>query len=230
MGRYFCGDRREPTQALYYDFRMHWALTSFVAIMTPSVGGTNAAGLYRILGTLGGAATAAAVGWVFATSPLGQFCFTAMVALPSFYVFLNSKYPKIGQIFLLTYTAVLLNLSGKDPVTGKNYSVIDIAIRRATAVSVGVVIGLFVSWYIWPYTARKALRINLAHIFFDMGIIYGKVWTCSELELRLRLALVKQRELLPQTRHEPRFPTHVYGKIIDTAGEILDKFVAMRVA
>ncbi|KAJ3277549.1 hypothetical protein HK104_003210 [Borealophlyctis nickersoniae] len=238
----------EPTQALYYDFRMHWALTSFVAIMTPSVGGTNAAGLYRILGTLGGAATAAAVGWVFATSPLGQFCFSAMVALPSFYVFLNSKYPKIGQIFLLTYTAVLLNLSGKDPVTGKNYSVVDIAVRRATAVSVGVVIGLFVSWYIWPYTARKALRINLAHIFFDMGIIYGKVVDLFEsddmppesldefleLELRLRLALVKQRELLPQTRHEPRlvgeFPTHVYGKIIDTAGEILDKFVAMRVA
>ncbi|KAJ3025179.1 hypothetical protein HK097_006734, partial [Rhizophlyctis rosea] len=157
-----------------------------------------------------------------------------------------SKYPKIGQIFLLTYSAVLLNTTGIDPVTGKTLTVVDMAVRRGFAVAVGVFIGLLVSWYIWPFTARKALRINLAYILFDIGILYQKMVDLFdqdvifpeekeeflEKELGLRLLLAKQRELLSQTVHEPRlvgeFPTAVYGRMIDGCGEILDRLVGMR--
>lgn len=40
----------------------------------------------------------------------------------------------------------------------------EIAVRRGFAVCFGVVAGLFVSWYVWPVTARKALRVGLSNV------------------------------------------------------------------
>lgn len=88
----------EPTQDFFYEYRMHWALSTFVVIMTPSVGGTNSAGLWRILGTMGGALTAVVVGILFADNEIRIFMACAVVCLPCMFGLLHSRYPKIGQV------------------------------------------------------------------------------------------------------------------------------------
>ncbi|TPX70615.1 hypothetical protein SpCBS45565_g01571 [Spizellomyces sp. 'palustris'] len=240
----------DSSQELFYEYRMHWALSTFVVVMTPSVGGTNAAGLWRILGTIGGALTALVAGILCADNRVALFFVCAVVALPCMFIFLHTKYPKIGQIYLLTFSIIVLNdYAGKvDPVTGKDYSIYEIAFRRGFAVVIGCVVGLFVSWYIWPFTARKALRVGLSNTLFDMGLLYSKLVgffdtvdepTSHDLlefledELALRMSLAELRVLLGQTVHEPRlrgqFPRSVYAKMIDASAQILDKFVSMRI-
>lgn len=52
-------------------------------------------------------------------------------------------------------------------------------------------------------------------------------------ELSLRLSLAELRQLLAQTKHEPRlkgaFPRNTYAKLIESSAHILDRFVSMRV-
>ncbi|TPX37010.1 hypothetical protein SmJEL517_g01063 [Synchytrium microbalum] len=236
------------TQDWYYEYRMWWALTSVVVVLTPSVGGTNAAGMWRIVGTIGGA-LAGCLSWVmFPNNPLLLWLVCGIVAVPAFYVFLHTKYAKIGQVFLMTYTIVLLNRYANplDQWTGRDIGIEEFAYKRGIAVVVGVVVGLFVSWYVWPYKARDELRKILSSTLFDMGVLYSKLVslftstlppTSDEffaLEISLRNSLTESRALLTLTRHEPRikgrFPTVSYDRIITALNDILDRFVSMRVA
>ncbi|KAJ3177854.1 hypothetical protein HDU85_005766 [Gaertneriomyces sp. JEL0708] len=241
----------EDTRELFYDYRMHWSLSTFVVVMTPSVGGTNAAGLYRLLGTMGGATTALLAGLAFSDNPTVLFLISAVVCLPCMYVWLHTQYPRIGQIFLLTYTIILLNdyAGNVDPVTGREFNIREIAFRRGLAVGIGCVMGIFVSWYIWPFRAREALRVGLSNTLFDIGLLYNKIvglfdsaeettpekiQEFMEDEFDIRLALAELRVLLGQTAHEPRlkggFPRDTYAKMIRSTVNILDNFVSMRVA
>ncbi|KAI9095257.1 Fusaric acid resistance protein-like-domain-containing protein [Phlyctochytrium arcticum] len=240
----------EQTQDIYYDFRMHWALTTFVAIMTPSIGGTNTANLWRILGTIGGAFTALLVGTLAKEDAIATYVASTLVSIPCMYVYTQSKYPKVGQIYLMTYSIIILNdyAGTVDPVTGRDYSLPEIAFRRGFAVMVGCLVGLLVSWVVWPLTARKALRMGLSNTLFDMGLLYSRLvglfdrvddptnedlQDFLEEELDLRLALAELQGLLAQTTHEPRlrgkFPKAIYARMLEASTQILDKFVSLRV-
>jgi hypothetical protein len=53
----------------------------------------------------------------------------------------------------LTFSVVVLNkyAATVDPVTGRIYGIYELALMRAGAVMVGVIVGMFVSWYVWPF-------------------------------------------------------------------------------
>ncbi|TPX41114.1 hypothetical protein SeMB42_g05723 [Synchytrium endobioticum] len=238
----------ESTQNWFYEYRLWWALTSLVVVLTPSVGGTNAAGMRRILGTIGGA-FAAYFSWVFfPNNPIFLWFICGIVSIPAFYVLIHTAYAKIGQVFLMTYTIIVMNryANPTDQSTGRDMEIEEFAQKRAFAVIIGIAVGLFVSWYIWPYKARDELRKILSSTLFDMGVLYSKLVslftstlspTSNEffaLELSLRNSLTESRALLELTRHEPRwkgrFPTVSYDRTITALNEILDRFVSMRAA
>ncbi|KAI9202197.1 Fusaric acid resistance protein-like-domain-containing protein [Polychytrium aggregatum] len=242
----------EATQLLFYEYRLNWALTTAVVVITPSVGGSNSSGIQMIFGTIVGAVCALTSWVLFPKEPWGLFLATAIVITPSFFLFLYGTHPRIGQILLMTYSIIVLHTyaSPTDPITGKDYSIYDIAYRRGVSVVAGVVIGLLVSWYVWPYKARTELRKELSGSLFDMAILYTKLVGIFESgqprsapqdldqfleqELSIRLKLTEQQLLLAQTAHEPRlkgdFPAIVYGQILDACNRILDRFVAIRAA
>ncbi|KAJ3078074.1 diacylglycerol O-acyltransferase 1, partial [Quaeritorhiza haematococci] len=183
-------------QELFDEYKLHWALTSAVVVMTPSrdsSGGDKGPelkiriqfdrislplkGLYRIMGTIAGAVAALMAWLVFPFNPYALAVISILVAVPCFHMFLNSRHPKIGQITLLTFSVVLFGkyATPVDPVTGVEYSIFAIAFRRAIAVGLGVTIGLIVSSYIWPYKARTALRKSLSQTLFRIGLLYSKL-------------------------------------------------------
>jgi hypothetical protein len=85
-------------QDIFYEYRLNWAMTSAIVVMTPSVGGSNIQGLYRILGTLCGTLFALATWLTFPLIPAGLAFTTFLIAVPAFYLILKSSYPRIGQV------------------------------------------------------------------------------------------------------------------------------------
>lgn len=244
----------QSTQDFYYEWKLNWSMASFIVVMTPNVGGTNKAGFLRLLGTVGGALAAIITGWISEEENSWKLLLCSLlVAVPSFWGRFHTQYDKIGHIFLITYSiAALRGFNGNvDPSTGRTSSITEVAIRRGVAVFVGVSFGMLVSWYVWPFTARRALRIGLSNVLFDIGLLYGKLVSIlnnssSDLteksalkkffdsELTLRLALAECNSLLALTDHEPRmkgrFPKEVYAEILESCGNVLDKLISMRVA
>jgi uncharacterized membrane protein YccC len=88
----------EATQDIFYAYRMSWSMSSAIVVMSYSVGGTNAAGVYRILGTLGGALLAILVWYTFPEQPIPLFFATALTALPCYYVFFTTLHKKFAQV------------------------------------------------------------------------------------------------------------------------------------
>lgn len=79
--------------------------------------------------------------------------------MPCFYIITQMpNYAQAGRFILLTYNLTCLyayNLREKD------LSAVEIAYRRTTGVSVGVIWAAIVSRWWWPYTARRELRMGL---------------------------------------------------------------------
>lgn len=88
----------EDWQDIYYEYRLNWAMTSAIVVLTPSVGGTNLQGLFRLLGTWVGATIAVLVWLVGDRNPyiLGPLCF--LLSIPAFTLILKTKYNKLGRV------------------------------------------------------------------------------------------------------------------------------------
>lgn len=239
----------ENLQDSFYEYRLNWAMTSAIVILTPSVGGSVLQGLYRAMGTVAGMCVSILV-WYAASSfkntgdhnlanPLLLFVLSTALAVPAFMIYLHSKYAKLGQIFLLTFSIVVLSeyAAPVDPVTGKSYSVVAVALRRGTAVLLGVVVGLFVSWYVWPFKARDALRLGVGSLLMETGRVYtgllrhltGTTEThvshCQSLT-NMHSEIPRLRQLAEQTRLEPRwkglFPATAYLDLLDIHTRLLE--------
>ncbi|CAG8735631.1 12752_t:CDS:2, partial [Cetraspora pellucida] len=59
--------------------------------------------------------------------------------------------------------------------SNSNIEIIDIALYRFIAVGTGVVWGVLVTSYWWPYEARVELRKGLSQLFINMGWLYKKL-------------------------------------------------------
>ncbi|KAI8593435.1 Fusaric acid resistance protein-like-domain-containing protein [Geranomyces variabilis] len=239
----------DVTEDIFQDFRMHWALNTFVMVMTPSVGGTNVAGFWRLLGTFAGAAAAVLAGTLFPGNPIGLFCAAAVFCFPAAYMWLETRYPLMGQVSLISFTIIIFNdFSGAiDPETGEWYSILSVALRRGAAVASGCLVGMLVSRFVWPFTARKALRLGLADAILDIGILYARLAGLfvsereigradqaefMEDEMELRMELARLGALMKDAEHEPRlrgrFPVEKYARIVRGCEQILNQFVSMR--
>lgn len=134
------------TRSYYQDYYGHWAILSTVVTMTPTVGGTNTAGLYRILGTLVGAGYSYLIWNAFPNDPVWLMSAITIFAAPCFYIFLYSDYPRLAQVMLLTVCAtVVANYANRDNPSWQ-FTIWELAWKRAVVVIAGIVAGLLVTW------------------------------------------------------------------------------------
>lgn len=261
----------DATQDLFYEYKMSWAMSSAIVVMTFSVGGTTAAGLYRVLGTLAGAIISIPVWLMFPEDPVGLFFVCGLIGLFGFYIFFQTTYPKIGrvsgfraccskmrktnirQIFLLTFSIITLQKYAvlEDPVRDQNYTITELAFRRGFAVLFGVIVGILVSWFVWPFRARTAVRKGISRMYQDMSTLLIQLvglMTAQDAaqnqkkttrdflraEMALRVAWSEVVTSLKDTDHERRFkadfPKETYAKILTSIESILDRFESIRLS
>ncbi|CAG8441266.1 7037_t:CDS:2 [Funneliformis mosseae] len=167
----------EETRDIYREYRGEWACISLMVVMAPTVGGTNLIGIYRAAGTLFGSYLAWVIYTLFPDNGLVISILGFFIAMGCFHMILYTKYNRIGTFILLTYNLVALykfNLKNSDN-EDENLDLIDIARYRAIAVATGIIWGVFVTTYWWPYEARVELRKGLSQLFVNMSWLYKKL-------------------------------------------------------
>ncbi|KAI8887415.1 hypothetical protein K501DRAFT_242578 [Backusella circina FSU 941] len=161
------------TRSYFVDFRMEWTLITVMAVMTPTVGGTNMGALLRILATVFGCIIAAIVYTLFEDCTFILWFITWLISIPSFWLILQHKHGRFGLFTLLAYNLVVLfkyNNRYDDSI-----NVFEIAWMRCVAVSLGVVLGLIVTAYIWPYEARTQVRKGISDLLLRLLWLYKQL-------------------------------------------------------
>ncbi|KAI8887178.1 hypothetical protein K501DRAFT_242906 [Backusella circina FSU 941] len=236
----------------FREWRMEWALITLMVVMTPTLGQTNLVAIYRIFSTILGCFVAATLYLLFPDNTYVLIFCTWLFSIPNFWIILHHKHGKFGQFTLLAYNLVMLNMFNDRETHAIN--VTHLALQRCLSILVGVVFGLFVTAYIWPYEARVELRkgvsdflLRLAWLYQSLVSFYSKrpkgqteaalqrqqsSQFFMDYELQLQRTLLELQELLNQTPNEPRlkgaFPVATYRSILASCQNITDKFSTMR--
>jgi hypothetical protein len=111
-----------------------WSIMSAFVIVSPTVGGSNRAGILRLFGT------ALGIGYAMTVATLKGPATWSIIALaiPALYMMIQTSYPKVGQVSLIAACLILLGPWGDDAVT--------MGWRQGASVLIGVFAGLIVSW------------------------------------------------------------------------------------
>ncbi|THH14901.1 hypothetical protein EW146_g5493 [Bondarzewia mesenterica] len=150
----------EATRPTFLEYRGEWALISFFVVMSPTIGATNFMSIHRVLGTLFGAATAATIYSFFPENAVVLSIFGFFYSVPCFYYIVSQpQYATTGR-----YNTRL-----------KDVSVIEVALHRSVAVTVGVVWAFFVSRFWWPSEARRELSKALGEFCLNVGWLYTRL-------------------------------------------------------
>lgn len=129
--------------------------------------------IYRVLSTMLGCYVAFAFYTLFPGNIYVLPFLTWLFSIPNFWIILNHKHGKFGQFTLLAYNLVMLNkYNYRDD---ESVEVGMLALKRFAAVAVGVVFGLFMTTYIWPYEARTELRKGLSDFLLRVSLLYQKL-------------------------------------------------------
>ncbi|ORX62680.1 hypothetical protein DM01DRAFT_1365117 [Hesseltinella vesiculosa] len=163
----------DSTGPWFREWRMEWALITLMVVMTPTVGGTNLVAVYRIFSTILGCYSAVALYLLFPGNMYVLPLVTWLFSIPNFWLILNHKHGKFGQFTLLAYNLVMLN-KYNDRVTDR-IEVWELAFQRCVSILVGVVFGLVVTAYVWPYEARVELRKGLSDMLLRLAWLYQKL-------------------------------------------------------
>ncbi|KAI8052112.1 hypothetical protein BDF22DRAFT_689984 [Syncephalis plumigaleata] len=165
----FMDDWRET----YQNYRGEWSVISMAVVMTPTVGGSNIVGIYRIIGTVCGSLVAYLAYTLFPGSRTILPCVAFLFSLPCFHLIMYSGYPRVGQVSCMTFTTVLM--SRYAVYEDDELEIRDVALTRAITVTLGAIIGLFATTYVWPYEARVELRRGLCDFFINLNLLYHKM-------------------------------------------------------
>ncbi|KAF9574635.1 hypothetical protein EC968_006050 [Mortierella alpina] len=114
---------------------------------------------------------------------------------------------------LRTVGSLLSDHASSDP--GPGAEVWAIAFHRAVAVSLGVVVGVAVTSYVWPYEARVELRKGLSDLLLNISWLYNRLVSVYSTNLDRVSILPKEdhyqkarsrfREMLRKTSFQHRF-------------------------
>ncbi|CAO3598186.1 unnamed protein product [Absidia cylindrospora] len=236
------------TQDYFQKYRMEWTLITTLAVMTPTVGGTNFNAVLRVGATILGVATGGLIYHFFSGfHVIWLVMLTWLISIPCFWLILyEPKYGKFGQFTLLAYNLVILY-----EYNHPELNVFDLAYQRFVAVSLGVVIGLMVTTYIWPYAARKSVRFGLSDLLLGFSWQYYQMNNSNnhgdENDDQVTLTMPNEEDtalldlqqqlhhlsgLLNHTPNEPRlkgrFPFETYQVMLRTCQSILDNLVMMQ--
>lgn len=162
------------TRDYFLAWKMDWTLITVMAVMSPTVGGTNQVAVLRVLATMLGSIIAVLF-YLFLPhqGPLLLFMSWAF-SIPCFWMILNHKHGRFGMFSLLSYNLVvpfMYNHKNEDVII----DVVELAFMRCATVSAGVLIGLVVTAYIWPFEARKEMRKGLSDLLIRLSWLYKQL-------------------------------------------------------
>ncbi|KAJ1667612.1 hypothetical protein IW140_002192 [Coemansia sp. RSA 1813] len=159
----------------FHQERMDWMVISAAAIMVPTVGGSLVVSVYRVLGTCAGGLAAFLVYEIANKVPVLMYMLLVLFSIPCFHIMLHGKYPKIGQFALITFGVVLINkwVAREDRLE----SIGTLAVRRTASVALGVLAGMLVTMYVWPYEARVRVRKALSWWLLRASLLYDRLWS-----------------------------------------------------
>ncbi|KAJ6567833.1 Fusaric acid resistance protein-like-domain-containing protein [Mycena sp. CBHHK59/15] len=195
----------DATRPFFVEFWGDWALISFFIVISPTIGATNFLSLHRVLGTLLGAGVAAAIYTLFPDNAIILTLFGFFFSIPCFYyIVAKPQYISASRFVLLTYNLTCLYCYN---LREKELSAVDVAIRRAIAVTVGVVWAALVSRFWWPAEARRELSKALGELswrpFSPCILLTPTIWCRFCLNMGwLYTRLVASNSFCPNSREE----------------------------
>lgn len=225
----------------YNENHGQWALLSGMVVSNFTIGATLLQSIFRIVATIIGAV------WGFIallaadrTNPYILAVMVLIFACPFWYIFLGSKYPRIGFISLLTLV-VIVNTGHQDQYQETTFAIVW---KRTVTAIIAVLVVMTVNYLLWPLWAREEMRKQLALLLMDTGIHYFQVaslachndtksqrWQTTFQETEIASKSLQHRldmvaDLLNMSATEPRmtkaaFPREVYSSIIDHERNIL---------
>ncbi|BGP38095.1 hypothetical protein JCM10449v2_002022 [Rhodotorula kratochvilovae] len=158
---------------LWLEWRGEWSLISYMVIMAPAMGATNFLAAGRILGTAIGAVTAIACYESFPENPYVLPVLGAIFSAPCFHVAITRpQYAPASRFVLLTFNLTCLYCFNRREIDLHAPSV---AFHRFLAVAVGVLWGLLINSYVWPFEARRELRRGLSEFFLNTSYLYERI-------------------------------------------------------
>ncbi|CAO3635085.1 unnamed protein product [Mucor fragilis] len=178
------------TREYFITWKMDWTLITVMAVMSPTVGGTNQVAVLRVLATILGSVIAVLF-YLFLPhqGPILLFMSWAF-SIPCFWMILNHKHGRFGMFSLLSYNLIvpfMYNHRNEDQAI----DVIELAFMRCATVSAGVIIGLVVTAYIWPFEARKEMRKGLSDLLIRLSWYYKQLVSEYSEDNTLSLAQTK---------------------------------------
>ncbi|KAJ7496902.1 Fusaric acid resistance protein-like-domain-containing protein [Mycena latifolia] len=163
----------DKTRPIFVELWGHWALISFFVVISPTIGATNFLSLHRVLGNVFGAGVAAAVYTLFPDNAIILSIFGFFFSIPCFYCIVGKpQYASSSRFVLLTYNLTCLYCYN---LRQNEVSAVEVAVRRAIAVTVGVVWAALVSRFWWPAEARRELSKALGEFCLNIGWLYTRL-------------------------------------------------------
>ncbi len=138
--------------------RPFWAMTTAYIVASPLSGATRSKAIYRVLGTLVGAAVAVAIVPALVDWPL-LLCLAlaAWVGL-TLAVSLLDRSPRAYTMMLAGYTALIVGF----PAVETPEAVFDIATARVTEIVLGITCATITHSLLWPQSVGKTMGMRLS--------------------------------------------------------------------
>lgn len=137
---------------------VNWSLLTVLILIQPRARATYQKGIYRVIGTLGGAVIAVVLISLFAQEPLLLFLSLGACFFPIFYLMSGKLLPY--SFLMMGFTLIMVASSG---LQVPEKAVIT-AVFRTTEICLGVVTSIFITIWIWPQSAESSLLRTLKEI------------------------------------------------------------------
>ncbi|WP_420997768.1 FUSC family protein [Cupriavidus sp. 30B13] len=153
--------------ALYLGLpRPYWAMASVYIVAHPLTGATRSKALYRVLGTLLGAAASVAMVPTLVNEPALLMAAVAVWTGVLLYVALLHRTPRSYVFMLAAYTLPLVALPSVNDPGG----IFDIAVARAEEICIGILCASVVGSLLFPANVAMVLRQRSAQWLADAAL------------------------------------------------------------
>ncbi|KAF9973985.1 hypothetical protein BGZ73_002765 [Actinomortierella ambigua] len=170
--------------------RGQWAMMTVMAVLSPTVGATFSVCAMRVAGTLAGTLWALLTYLAYPRNPYVICAMMLVIVFASVFLMLETAHPKLGIIMVLSYSSITF-IKYEDITTDTIY---EVCYQRAITVIVGILISVVMNSLLWPITARRELRKEIALLIGRQGVLFA--------ELVNKFLLEEPAQAKPHHEHE----------------------------
>ena len=166
--------------ALYIAFSLDlgypiWAIGTVFVIANPYTGMTASKSMFRVLGTVLGAAVTIVVTPFLIHTPWLFTLFLAIWVGACLYISLLDRTPRSYMFMLAGYTAVIISFTIINNI--ETATVFDLAIGRVIEISLGVLCSAVVMTAIYPMNIAPLVQNQVLKLLKDTEVVFDKIMT-----------------------------------------------------